>query len=167
MAAALIAKYAKIAFMHFSGFSFNICGTEGKKAGDLRNFRKFEKCSVSLLPSCNCHDFVGSRPSAAAHRTRGQASGPVHSRRAVCRQFAGGPDAHATSCVCGAARSSRFPCAKVALTYRRVQHSRGPPPHRLTRSQKTKNSAEIRVLRSAALPSTAVSRALARNAPSC
>ena len=40
------------------------------------------------------------------------------------------------------------------------------PPHRLTRSQKTRISADILVLRSAALPFSAVSRALARNTPS-
>ncbi len=87
----------------------------------------------------------------------------------------------------GARRPCHFPClwhstqhqvsmcesGADALTWSAMPRAL---PHRLTRSQnprpeetrnETRISAEIRVLRSAALPSTVVSRELASNTPSC
>ncbi len=76
----------------------------------------------------------------------------------------GWPHARATSCVCGAARNTRFPCAKVALTQRRVQYNRGAPRTASRAPRRPEFLLRyVFYLRSAALPSTAVSRALARN----
>ena len=128
-------------------------------------FSKVGKCCVRLLPSCSAMTWV---PTAAANRTSGQASSPSRSRHTVCRSMFW--------------RRARRPCYFLCL-WRGTQHQvsmcksgadaqtcaaqQRAPPHRLTRSQKTGISAEILVLRSAALPSTAVSRALARNMPRC
>ena len=121
-------------------------------------------CATTVLPSCIAMTWVPT----AAIRTSGQASSPSRSRHTVCRSMVW--------------RRARRPCHFLCL-WRGTQHQvsmcksgadaqtcaaqQRAPPHRLTRSQKTRISAEIRVLRSAALPSTAVSRALARNTPSC
>ncbi len=126
--------------------------------------KKFGNCCVTLLPSCTAMTWVPT----IGRRTCGQASGPSHSRHVVCRLMFW--------------RRAIRPCHFLCL-WHGTQHQVSvcksgadaqtcavqprAPPHRLTRSQKTRISAEIRVLRSAALPSTAVSRALARNTRSC
>ena len=141
--------------------------SNGQKMLATYGLFKTWKMLCATTAELQCHDLGPHRwPPQTAPADRPAVHHAAGTQSAV-RCSGGGPDAHVTSCVCGAARNTRFPSAKVALTHRRVQHSRGPPLHRLTRSQKTRISAEIHVLRSAALPSTAVSRALARNTPSC
>ena len=139
--------------------------SNGQKVLATYELFKSWKMLCATTAELQCHDLGPHRwPPQTAPADRPAVHHAAGTQSAV-RCSGGGPEAHVTSCVCGAARNTRFPSAKVALTHRRVQQR--APPHRLRRSQKTRISAEILVLRSAALPSTAVSRALARNTPSC
>ena len=85
------------------------------------------KMLCATTAELQCHDLGPHRwPPQTAPADRPAVHHAAGTQSAV-RCSGGGPDAHATSCVCGAARNTRFPCAKEAPTHRRVQHSRGPP----------------------------------------
>ena len=85
------------------------------------------KMLCATTAELHCHDLGPHRwPPQTAPADRPAVHHAAGTQSAV-RCSGGGPDAHATSCVCGAACNSRFPSAKVALTHRRVQHSRAPP----------------------------------------
>ena len=85
------------------------------------------KMLCATTAELHCHDLGPDRwPLQTAPADRPAVHHAAGTQSAV-RCSGGGPDAHATSCVCGAARNTRFPCAKEAPTHRRVQHSRGPP----------------------------------------
>ena len=139
-----------------------------KKCWRLTNFSEVGNCCVRLQPSCIAMTWVPTAGRRKPHQRTGQ--------RSITQQVYSLPSR------CSGGGWARRPCHFLCL-WRGTQHqvsmcNRGAdaqtcaaqprvPPHRLTRSQKTRISAEIRVLRSAALPSTAVLRALARNTPSC
>ncbi len=138
-----------------------------KKAGDFqerRNFRNFGKCCATLLPSCTAMTWV---PTIGRRTPRtGQRSITQQARSLPSDVLAAGQTPMPLPVFVARYATPGFHVQNGADAQTCAAQPR-PPPHRLTRSQKTGNSAEIRVLCSAALPSAAVSRALARNTPSC
>ncbi len=92
-----------------------------------RYSRKVVDMQCEASAELHCHDL---RPSHHPPHTESADRPAVHREAGMQSAVRGrgcGPDAHATSCVCGAARNTRFRCAQVALTHNGVQHSRGSP----------------------------------------
>ena len=148
-----------------------------ESAGDLTaNFAEIWKmqCDYVLPRDLHSMTWVPTAGRRKPHQRTGQQSIAQQAHRLPPSDACsgGGPDAHDTSCVCGAARTTRYsyPCAKVAMTHSVCSTGEGPPTLTASRkrSQKTRISAEIRACPQLhCLPPTTNSRAFAsRNTPS-